>query len=418
MLNAAGVGKSLTDLRINVAGYVEVSYNYNFSQPDRIGDGPGTNLEHLFDFEDNEFRLNQLDLSVERKARFSATQFDIGFKLEGIFGSDARLIHANGLDFNGENGKTVSAGNSYVYDASPTYQADLFNAYLDMSFPLFNGLQVRLGKFESFFGGTVDPNQNVFFSHSIAFANIHPFSFTGALATYRVNNGLYVSAGVSRGWDQATEDNNDSLDVLARVVWNVNSTMTFTIAGTTGQEDEVVRLDGNRNGGYRTQLDATLRIQATDQLKFIIDGIYGWEPEAFFNVYNPTPGSFTPTNRTARWYGLTGIASYTFCPQLTVSARGEYFMDEQGLLGFGAGSKYTSTPGTTSGPYGLEGFAGGNFEVTLGATITPFANMEYLRYLKLRPEFRADIAEKRFIYGANYSHGIQELFAIDAIYSF
>ena len=36
----------------------------------------------------------------------------------------------------------------------------------------------------SFFGGTVDPNLNSFYSRSLMFSSTHPLALTGVLATY------------------------------------------------------------------------------------------------------------------------------------------------------------------------------------------------------------------------------------------
>src|ERR1051325_6405563 len=92
LLDQAGVAKPLDDARITVGGHIEASWTWNFHDPDS-----DVNPGRVFDFEHNDFTMNQLSLFIERKVDVAKKQFDVGGKVEGIFGSDAGLIHANGL---------------------------------------------------------------------------------------------------------------------------------------------------------------------------------------------------------------------------------------------------------------------------------------------------------------------------------
>jgi len=55
----------------------------------------------VFDFEDQDKTLNQIDLTIEKTVDASKGKFDWGFRVEWIWGGDARLIHSNGLNFYG-----------------------------------------------------------------------------------------------------------------------------------------------------------------------------------------------------------------------------------------------------------------------------------------------------------------------------
>src|SRR5579859_5213329 len=53
----------------------------------------GVNFGQLFTDKENELLLNQLSLSAARPVDPKATGFDWGFKLEGLYGTDARYTH-------------------------------------------------------------------------------------------------------------------------------------------------------------------------------------------------------------------------------------------------------------------------------------------------------------------------------------
>ena len=74
--------------RVKYSGHVQVGITGNFASPnDR------QNFGRLFDDRANEPLLNQFVLTAERALDPAATGFDWGFKLQGLYGSDARFIH-------------------------------------------------------------------------------------------------------------------------------------------------------------------------------------------------------------------------------------------------------------------------------------------------------------------------------------
>src|SRR5438874_8492533 len=81
---------------IKAGGWVEGSYTYNFRAPrSDINEG------RVFDFEHDAARLNQIALqfarAIDMAADAKAGKFDWGFGVDMMYGSDARLIHSNGL---------------------------------------------------------------------------------------------------------------------------------------------------------------------------------------------------------------------------------------------------------------------------------------------------------------------------------
>src|SRR5260370_18514254 len=92
LLGEAGLAKPLNDAGINIYGYVEGGYFYDFS-------APGSHGPTFIGF--NSFKnaavLDNISLNVERAVDPTRKQFDVGFRVEGIYGADAAFIHSNVL---------------------------------------------------------------------------------------------------------------------------------------------------------------------------------------------------------------------------------------------------------------------------------------------------------------------------------
>jgi len=197
LLEQAGVGRPLEDANIRLFGHVEGSYTYNF-------DDPNLNLGRVFDLPDNKLLLNQLDFNIERPVDLTSHRFDLGGRVELLYGSDARFIHSNGLL-------------SYQdFFSGPEYQFDIPQAYLDFGIPVGNGLRIRAGKF--LFFKQIDPNASVFYSHSFSFGAALPYTLTGITAYYPFTRELSLEGGITRGWDQSLSDNNGAISGAAGIM--------------------------------------------------------------------------------------------------------------------------------------------------------------------------------------------------------
>jgi hypothetical protein len=185
------VGAFMTKYNLTFAGFVEGSYTYNFGHP--IG---YFNYDRVFDVDDQHLDLNQVDLQFGKTVATSGTAFDFGGLVEVQYGRDARFIHSNGLDF-------YNPTNPF----DPPEQFDLTQAYLDFYLPVGNGLTLTAGKFVTLLGyETINPTTNALFSHSYSFGFAIPFTNTGMLAKYQINNQWAATIGFTRGWDQALKD--------------------------------------------------------------------------------------------------------------------------------------------------------------------------------------------------------------------
>jgi hypothetical protein len=364
LLNKTPLGRPMQESRINVYGWTEGSYNYNFMNPAK-----SLNLGRVFDVNDNRFQINQIDLAVERKVDLSTHQWDVGGRLEMLYGTDARFIHSNGMfDFSNRAtaGSTVAPG--------PEYQFDIPQVYADVGVPLGNGLRIRAGKF--LFFKQIDPNASVFFSHSFTFGAALPFTLTGITAYYPISDALSIEGGISRGWGQSLKDNNGAINGLGRIRYSMGTNTDLSLALVTGPELN------HDNSHYRTAVDATLTHQVSDKLTILADGVYG---------YQALPDGIPD----ASWYGVSGYGVYKFSEMVSAAVRLEWYRDEEGF--------------TT-------GIAQNLYEATAGLTITPFPNDAVGQFFRLRPEVRYDYSSRGFFDG--FRRHDQVTVAIDAIFNF
>ena len=362
LLDQAGVAKTLDDWHLNVGGHVEASWTWNFHDPDS-----DVNPGRVFDFEHNDFTMNQLSLFIERKVDVAKKQFDVGGKVEGIFGSDAGLIHANGLT------------DWYDGPRDPENQIDLTQLYVDFALPVGNGLLVRVGKFVTLLNQEViDPEGNALYSHSFLFAFSAPFTQTGILASYNLTDQWSITGGVTRGWDQAFEDNNDAIDFLGQVKWAMSKDTNFILNVSIGPQRT------NNNDDYRYVLDFIFSTTLSDQLSVAVNADFGWEDNGAID------------GDTAYWWGIAGYAGYKLTDMFTLNGRAEWFHDDDGAR---------------------TGLSNINlYELTAGVAIKPFPKDRWGQWLQIRPEVRVDFSQKDVF--NDFSDDNQVTFGVDVLYAY
>jgi len=180
-------------LRLAISGWIESGITVN---PDTPRDNQ--NFGRFFDDRANEPLLNQVVLNFERALVPKPGEFDWGFKVQWMYGSDARFIHSLGL-------LDHTAAGSIL-------QPDLVEAYLNLHFPVFSegGVDVKFGKFVTLEGAeTIDPRTNFFYSHTYIFNFGIPLNHTGALATWHATSHVNLVAGVTRGVNTSIDDRSE-----------------------------------------------------------------------------------------------------------------------------------------------------------------------------------------------------------------
>jgi hypothetical protein len=289
-------------------------------------------------------------------------EFDWGFKLQFMYGSDARFIHSLGL---------------FDRTAHEILQPDLVEAYLNLHFPVITegGLDLKLGKFVTLEGAEViDPRTNFFYSHTYIFNFGIPFNHTGALATFHASELLDLYAGLTRGVNTSIDDNNDSLAFDGGVGFNLLDRKVTALASThIGPETP----NDNRHNRYLN--DLTITAKPAKNFTSITDLNYIYDEAA-----------------EATGYGVAQYFIYTINDVFSIGVRGEIWRDADAfyVASFAEhddaadllrGGSVTADPRTVGGGKTTYG------AVTLGLNVKPRVPKPAAS-LVIRPELRFDRA--------------------------
>ena len=287
----------------DLGGWVSVGYH--------------TNEVPLFNDRADEFNLHQAWLYAE-KAIDTSCGFDIGGRFDYIYGIDGPDTQAFGID-NDHWDNDWDNGNFYGH-AIP-------QAYLEAG---YGDLSVKVGHFYTIIGWeVVGAPGNFFYSHAYTFYNSEPFTHTGALANYQVNDNVNIWSGYSLGWDSGFEDNGDAY--LGGISAALTDDLTVIYATIAGRFDDG---DPGVENGYMHSLIADYAV--SDNLQYIIQNdilstedaagntvreTYGvnqyliqtindcWAVGGRFEWYN-SEGVFTDAGTDADIYALTGGVNY------------------------------------------------------------------------------------------------------------
>ena len=170
--------------RTKVYGWVAFSPNFSTSGHN--------NFPVSYDIFPNKIELNQAVVYIERLPNtVQNSHFDWGFHVTGFYGIDYRFTTAKGYFSQ----QLLLFNRQYGFD--PVLE------YLDLYFPVKQGLDIRIGRFLSVPGieAQLAPN-NYNMTHSLLYT-IDPFTDTGIYGTLKLSKQWIVQLGMSGGHDVA-----------------------------------------------------------------------------------------------------------------------------------------------------------------------------------------------------------------------
>jgi hypothetical protein len=369
---------------IHLSAQLDAGFNLNPMRP-----STGLNFGQLFTDHANEATLNQLLLTANKPLDPKNADFQWGFKLQGMYGSDARYTQ-----FLGELNNALPGAR---------YQFDIVEANVLFHLPVLTpgGIDLKAGQYSTPLGyETIDPSTNPFYSHSYIFQFGLPFKHTGLLTTTHVNDTLDVYAGLDTGANTSfggSGDNNSALGGIG----GVNLTLlggNLTILGLTHMGPEQATrvlspIGFNADGQWRFYNDVVITYKASDALTLVTE--LNWVRDDFGFVDKPVNA-----------FGVAQYASYTLTDTLTLNGRVELFRDDNNF--FVSSFSGNNDPVLfqqglpTVGPvYGGQGFYGPTAAgstgsstygaLTLGVTYKPTLPAPVTGLL-IRPEVRWDHA--------------------------
>ena len=341
---------------VKLSGWVEAGGTFNAEQK-----SPMVNFGHLFTDKTDRILLNQVGVTLERPIDNKSATTDFGFKLQGMYGSDARYTHFLNL-----------------WDKSKdTNQFDLVEANVQAHLPIFTpgGMDVKVGSFVTLEGWEVIPAAgNNFYSKSYVFNFGIPLKHTGLMTITHVNPKFDLYLGVTAGVNTLPfdKDNNDSAAFHGGFGLNLDK---VTILATTsiGPENPNGTAGIRPNHDLRYLNDVVVIWKVNDKLTAITDANYIKD-----DAFKVSGG------------GLAQYLTYTVNDAWSVTGRAEVWRDGSGFFvcGFPRNDDFARLQkGQTNAS-----FCGGSTtygEVTFGATYKPPIEGPF-KGTMLRPELRID----------------------------
>ena len=264
--------------KIDVTGFVDVYYGYNFNQVDPIA--------RTFDVQHNTFSLSLAEIAF---AKGVSADSRVGFRADLDFGKTADIV----ASFEPES------------DGKEIYK-HIQQAYLSL---LTGKVQWDAGKFVTPIGAEViESGDNWNYTRGILFGYAIPFYHVGVRATVPVNDKLSVAGYLVNGWNNSSEVNGAKTGALG-LIWKPNAKWTFIANDMFGKETA-------GSSDTRNLFDTTLTY-APGKLSLMANFDYGTEGDV-------------------SWWGIAGYAKYQAKPSWVLVGRYEYTDDtDGGFMTFG-----------------------------------------------------------------------------------
>lgn len=344
-VHAAGLVGSVTGFDVNESifmrdydlklhGWVDMGETYSSHNPSHHDNSPIT-----FNDRSGEFQMNQFYMYLEKPVDIAAGNWNLGGRIDFLFGTDSRFVQSTGLD-------------DKWMDSSRLYQAALPQAYLEVFAPVGNGLSLITGHFYTIIGyELVTAQGNFFYSHAYTMQYGEPFTHTGILLSYPINDNWNLKTGAVLGWDNFDE-NAGIWNFLGSLSWSDDDAETnITWSVISGGVDE-------SSSNNRTMYSLVLTHSFSEKLEYVFQHDFGYQEGAAAN------------GQDALWYGINQYLFYDVSDTVSIGLRAEWFRDEDNTrLNIGAEASF--------------------FEITGGVNWSPFP------WLTVRPEVRYDWVDSR-----------------------
>jgi hypothetical protein len=349
----------LDDYGLKLHGWVGQSFTFNPDRPDTRTNGPVSFTDRA-----NEYQLNQVYLIFERVLDQTKEDIQFGGRVDALFGSDYFFTTSRGLELEQDGTQRWNSQDGPNRTVFGPDNGRLHGFALPQGYAEIAGYNssVKIGHFYTILGFDVvaDP-QNFFATHSYAFQYGEPFTHTGILWNYKLNDNWSLNNGIVQGWDN-TDDTNDTKSYIGGVNYDNKETGTSIAVEVIHGEERLVFDGTSDRRGDRTLYTVMLKQNLTDKWTWIIQHDRGSQQAA---VARPD-GTF----QKAEWYGVNNNLHYQINDKWKVGGRYEWFRDDDGfrVLRDGEGADYHA--------------------VSLGL------NWKMMDCVMLRPECRYDWASK------------------------
>jgi hypothetical protein len=348
---------------VNIAGYVAQSFTGNPQNPSDGFNGPLTWTDRS-----NQYELNQFLTYIERPTNTGGAGWDFGGRADVMIGTDYRFNTESGLETRGQFSRPKISDQRFYGTAFTQFYFEVAR----------NNLKIKIGHFYSPVGYEgVQTIGNFFTTLPYTFQYGEPFTHTGALATWTVNEKLTVGTGLIRGWDNFG-NNNPNIGAINTFTRTFDDKSSLAIVQVFSNEPNQMNnvntgVPGNNNAHsfrfLQTNVYSRPLTRISEKLNYVAQSDWGYQTRALLN------------DKTAHYYGLNQYLFYKVSDCWSWGLRGEWFRDEEGFRvgGFqGATNSTAALPPADQSLRGLSanrgGYNGNFYEITLGANYKPNAN--------------------------------------------
>jgi hypothetical protein len=354
---------------IQIDGWVAAGATYN-------GVKPPDKYNGVQSFNDrNEVQLNQLYLRMGKAIDTSCQCFDWGGQVDVMFGSDYIFTQATGLE--------TRRDGTAKWNSREQYGLALPQMYAEFG---MGRLSAKVGHFYTIIGNeAVTAPDNFFYSHAYTMQYGEPFTHTGVLMNYEVNDRVNLIGGIHNGWDNF-DANTERAGFLGGFNWtSCDQTMSWSVAVTSGDELNDMAVYSNR-----TMISIVGSYQLSENNEYVIQHDNGWQSDFF------SPGV------DAEWYGINQYLFHTINDCWKAGFRMEWFRDDDG----------TRVSGVRPSNPNVGSFVGNFYQASAGLNWSPASN------IVVRPEVRWEWFEGSGLPYDGLTKDEQFTGAVDAIFVF
>ena len=349
---------------VKLSGHIEAGSTINSTDPTN-----GLNFGHLFTDRSDVPLLNQFVLTLEKPLDpKKASQYQVGFKLQGMYGTDARYTH-----FLGEFDRVTHQREQF----------DVVEAFLNIHLPILtkDGVDAKIGQYVTLEGAEVTyAPGNFFYSHSYIFNFGTPYKHTGIMTTTHMSPMVDLYLGIDTGLSTTfgrQGDTNDAIAFHGGIGLNLLGG-NLTILATTHIGPELPR-----------SAAATLGVDPNRDLRYLNDITVIWKTTQSL-TFTTDINHIRDDGLKASGWGVAQYATYAVNDRLSLGVRGELWRDNDGtfvaafpdnfdFINAQMGFPNTMIPGPKT-TYGA---------ITLGANIKPPVEKRFEGFV-IRPEVRYD----------------------------
>lgn len=347
---------------VTLSGLLEGGITANPARP-----RDGINFGNFISDRANQAQINQLELTLEKINNPTVPAYQIGFTLQGMYGSDPRYFHLLGIS------DTLT---------KKRYQLVPAQAHIDLHMPLLteNGLDLQAGILQTPMGvEPLDPSVRPFYTLSYIAQYSEPVEHLGAMAYWHIDRTLDINFGIDSG-NQTTFGHREqhgaaagyigfTLNNLAHGMLNIVEMSRIGPENTMNRQGEPRKAQRYWNdiAAYYT---ISKKLSVTGDVNFLHDdGMH------------------------ANAWGFASFLTYKLSPHLDLNYRGEIYRDNSGLMTGSTSSSGKPLP-TTFGALTL----GFSYKPPLGHGI---------RVFEIHPEIRFDRSlNGRHVFNAHRNIGM------------